>query len=364
MMFIERTYYFAMPGKERETLAVRRKACRVRVGIGLPAGRVFGRADPNEPNHPDVTWECRFASLEEHAADLAARAASPAFEAVRAEMRSCIARFERYFFKLEPTELPNGITEADLRGHSIAPRELAFRSGERTLKGYLFLPSGPGPFPCMISNHGSGIAQGTLDVSRPGSAALLMSWGIAAFLPHRRGYGNSPGPAWRSEVPAEPGTSDYDAQLSARLERESDDVLAALDCIRGLDRIRSDHIGVMGSSFGGVNSLLAAAKTDRFRCVVEFAGAAMNWEIAPVLREKMLGAARSAAPPIFFIQAANDYSTAPTVALTEARQVADKPVQSAIYPAFGVNAEEGHLLEKSGSVLWGEDVRRFLERHL
>jgi carboxymethylenebutenolidase len=363
-MYIERTYYFAKPGKELETLAVRRKACRVRVGIGLPAGSIFVRADANEPNHPDVTWECGFASLEEHAADLAERAASPAFEAVRAEMRACIARFERHFFELASTELPNGVGRLDPRGHSLAPRELAFRSGEHMLKGYLFLPPGSGPFPCMISNHGSTITQGTLDVSRPGSAALLMSWGIAVFLPHRHGYGNSPGPAWRSEVPAEPGTADYDAQLSTRLDRESDDVLAALDCVCGLETIRPDHIGVMGSSFGGTNTLLAAAKTEGFRCAIEFAGAAMNWEIAPLLREKMLAAARKAMPPIFFIQAANDYSIAPTLALAAARQAAGKPVQSAIYPAFGINAEEGHFLERSGFALWGDDVRRFLERHL
>src|SRR5207302_4854544 len=143
---------------------------------------------------------------------------------------------------------------------------------------------------------------------------LLMSWGIASFLPHRRGYGNSPGRAWREDVAAEPGTPDYDRQLAARLDAESDDVIAALAFVAALPDIRADHVGVMGSSFGGVNTLLAAAKTDRFRCAVEFAGAAMNWEKAPSLREKMLAAARSAKPPIFFIQAANDYSVAPTPA--------------------------------------------------
>ena len=363
-MFIERTYYFSKPGKQRDTLAARRKACRVRRELGLPAGLVHTRADTNEPNHPDVTWECKFASLEEHEADLAARAASPAFAAVRAEMRGCIDRFERYFFELAPTELPNAVGARDLRGHSLVPRALSFRAGEHTLKGYLFLPPGPGPFPCVISNHGSSIVPGTLDVSRPGSAAMLMSWGIAWFLPHRHGYGSSPGPAWRSDVSAEPGTPEYDAQLAARLDRESDDVLAALDCIAKVKEIMPDHIGVMGSSFGGVNTLLAAAKTDRFRCAIEFAGAAMNWEIAPSLREKMLAAARSATPPIFFIQAANDYCVAPTSALAEARSVAGKPVQSAVYPAFGANSEEGHLLERNGFALWGEDVRRFLERYL
>jgi carboxymethylenebutenolidase len=363
-MFIERTYYFSKPGKQREALEVRRQACRIRVAIGLQAGRVYSRADANEPHHPDVTWEGTFATLEEREADLAARAASSAFEGIRAQMRACIDRFERYFFRLEDPDLENGVRDLGLLDHSLAPRELIFQSGENLLKGYLFVPPGPGPFPCMICNHGSSIAPGTLDVSRPGTAALLMSWGIASFLPHRHGYGNSPGPAWLSEVTAASGTADYDTQLAARLDRESDDVLAACDLLTGLEAIRPDHIGVMGSSFGGTNTLLAAAKTDRFRCAVEFAGAAMNWEIAPGLRHKMLQAARTAVPPIFFIQAANDYSIAPTPALAQARAAAGKPVQSRIYPAFGINAQEGHLLERSGFAIWSQDVRRFLERYL
>ena len=64
-----------------------------------------------------------------------------------------------------------------------------------------------------------------------------MSWGIASLLPHRRGYGASEGPAWREEVPARFGTEDYDRQLAARLDRESDDVLAALDVVAALPEI-------------------------------------------------------------------------------------------------------------------------------
>ncbi len=187
-----------------------------------------------------------------------------------------------------------------------------------SLKGYLYLPPGPGPFPCVITNHGSQIHQGTDDVCRPGTAALLLSWGIASFLPHRAGYGNSPGSGWLDEVTAEFGTPDYDAQLGPRLDRESDHVLAALDHVAGLNAIRSDHIGVMGSSFGGTTTLLAAAKTDRFRCAVEFAGAAINWEHTPGLRQLMLIATRQLSCPIYFIQAATDYSSRPTVELAEA----------------------------------------------
>ena len=51
---------------------------------------------------------------------------------------------------------------------------------------------------------------------------------MASFLPHRRGYGNSPGPGWLDEVTADFATPEYDAQLAPRLDRESDDVLTAL----------------------------------------------------------------------------------------------------------------------------------------
>jgi dienelactone hydrolase len=363
-MFIERTYYFAKPGKAAEVLEIRREACRVRVAIGLKAGIVHVRAPHADASQPDVTWEAQFDSREEHEADLEARAHSPAFEACRARQRDALARFERYFFALTPTELVNGMADTSLRGHAIAPREMSFLSGAATLKGYLHLPPGPGPFPCLITNHGSTVAQGSLDVSRPGVAAQLMSWGVASFLPHRRGYGNSPGKPWREEVSAAPGTSDYDRQLAARLDAESDDILAALDFVAGLPEIRANHIGAMGSSFGGVTTLLAAAKSDRFRCAVEFAGAAMNWEKAPSLRETMLAAARSATPPIFFIQAENDYSAAPTRALSEARRAAGKEVRTMLYPPFGTNEEEGHLLERTGPTVWAADVRRFLERFL
>jgi dienelactone hydrolase len=191
-----------------------------------------------------------------------------------------------------------------------------------------------------------------------------MSWGIASFLPHRRGYGESEGPSWREEVSAPFGTEDYDRELAARLDRESDDVLAALDVVAALPEIDAAHIGVMGSSFGGTTTLLAASKRDGFRCVVEFAGAAMNWDRTPGLRELMLGAAQKLSAPIFFIQAQNDYSIRPTVELAASLACTGKIVQSKVYPAFGINNHEGHLLESRGPAIWSEDVRQFLERHL
>jgi dienelactone hydrolase len=361
-MWVERTAYFAKPGMAGEVLEARRCASAVRAAIGLPAGNIFVSAGGNGP---DVRWECSFPTPEAHAADLAARAASAEFETVRARMRSLLARFERAVEQIDViSPLPNGMVAHGLHDQPMVPREIAFRSGNHALKGYFYEPPGMGASPCMVLNHGSGIDKGTLDVSRPGTASLLASWGIAAFLPHRHGYGNSEGPGWREEVSAEFGTPEYDAQLAARLDRESEDVLAACEIVAALPEVRAAHIGVMGSSFGGVNTLLSAAKSKRFRCAVEFAGAAMNWDRTPGLRQLMTEAALKLTIPIFFIQAENDYSIRPTRELAQALAHSRVAFQAKVFPAFGCNPHEGHLFERDGARIWGPDVRQFLERTL
>jgi len=363
-MIVERTEYFAKPGLAEKVLAIRRRASGVRRELGLPGGRIFLRQPGGDPEGPDVAWECEFVDAAAQAADLAARGASPAFEAVRAEMTACLARFGRHVFARDDEPIANGMRPVALDARPIVPREIVVTSAGRALRGYFFSPPGPGPFPCLILNHGSGIDKGSLDVCRPGMAALLMSWGVASFLLHRHGYGNSPGPGWREEVTAEYGTPAYGAQIVARLDRESDDVLAALEPVAALPEVRAGHIGVMGSSFGGTNTLLAASKSSRFTCAVDFAGAAMNWEPVPQLREHMLAAARRLVMPIFFLQAENDYSTGPTRDLAAAAEGPGKVVWSKIFAAFGLTPLEGHLLEGQGSMLWAPDMRRFLERYL
>jgi dienelactone hydrolase len=364
MIVIERTHYFAHPDLTDQVLATRRRACAVRLAIGLPPGKVFCKRPGGDGSEADVSWQCTFPDEAAQRRDLEARSASAEFEAVRASMRALIVRFERHLFTPVALDLPSGLRDTSIDGHPILPREIAFTSGTNRLKGWLHLPPGQGPFPCLITNHGSGISQGTEDISRPGTASLLMSWGIASFLPHRRGYGASEGVAWRDEVTAPYGTEEYDRQLADRLDAESDDVLAALDVVSPLREIDARHIGVMGSSFGGTATLLAASKTDRFTCAIDFAGAAMNWDRTPGLRRLMTEAALRLTMPVFFIQAANDYSIRPTIELTKAFVGKDKVMQSRVFPTFGMNAYEGHLLESQGPTVWSADVRRFLERYL
>lgn len=362
-MIFERTHYYAKPGQSEAVLALRRRACDVRVAIGLPAGTIRVKADASADG-PDVAWECAFPSKQAHQADLDARAASADFEAVRAGMRDAIARFER-LFEARAAGAGGWGGDIDVVALQCVPSEHVFTSAVHELKGFLFLPPGDGPFPCMIYNHGSGLVEGHEDNATPGIGILLNSWGIACFFPHRRGYGFSPGPTWRSECTAPEFSAQYNAQLVARLAAESDDVLAAFAYLRGLPhQVQADRVGVMGSSFGGVNTLLAASREQRFRCAIEFAGAAMNWDRNPTIATHMVQAARKVTMPILFAQAQNDFSIRPTLEIAQALSASAVPFSTKIYPAFGHTHYEGHVLAGRGSQLWGPDVRRFLEKHL
>jgi hypothetical protein len=97
---VERTQYFAKPGLAAEVLNLRRKACAVRLSIGLPAGEIFVKHPGGDGSEPDVAWQCAFVDAAAREADLGARAASPAFESVRVEMRKLYARFERQVFSI------------------------------------------------------------------------------------------------------------------------------------------------------------------------------------------------------------------------------------------------------------------------
>lgn len=102
-------WYFARsPDLAAEVLATRLRACEVREQLGVPAGRVLRRLS-GEGDLPDVIWDCPFDSAAQHDADMAARAASADFEAVRANMRNLTRRFERVLYTLgerDPALLP------------------------------------------------------------------------------------------------------------------------------------------------------------------------------------------------------------------------------------------------------------------
>lgn len=251
-----------------------------------------------------------------------------------------------------------------VEGHAVTPDRVNFPSGARTLTGYLYRPAGKGPFPCVVDNHGSQLPPGTADLSHPQTAAFFGTLGCAYLFPHRAGYGDSPGTPLAGDVTAPRGTAEHDAQMAARLRRENDDVIAALDFAAARPDLDAGRMVAMGSSLGGIHTLLALARDRRWRCGLDFSGGASQWKAHPVIREMLLEAARTLTAPVFLIQPENDFNIAPTEEIAALLGERGHPHDAAIFPAWGTDGAEAHRFCAAGQQIWGPRVAAFLERHL
>ena len=89
------------------------------------------------------------------------------------------------------------------------------------------------------------------------------------------------------------------------------------------------------------------------------------WDTKPAVRQRLHEAARRALIPVFFLQAANDYNTAPTRVLSAEMKRAGKPHEGRVFPAFGETKMAGHAgFCNQGQSVWGPDVLDFLAAYI
>jgi dienelactone hydrolase len=236
------------------------------------------------------------------------------------------------------------------------PQEVTFPSGNLVLHGFISRPSGQGPFPAILYNHGSEPRPGT----KPEVAELFNSHGFVFFVPHRRGQGRSPKDGRVFALQQSAGGA---LQLN---EMQLEDQLAALAYLKSLPYVDKERIAVAGCSFGGIQTILAVeANADKklgLRAAVDFAGAAETWQSSPGLQERMLRAVRKATVPVMFVQAQNDYDLTPSRVLSKELEQAGKPYKLAIYPPYGTSVQDGHggFCFRGGASIWGPDVLSFI----
>jgi carboxymethylenebutenolidase len=245
-------------------------------------------------------------------------------------------------------------------GQTARPELIGFRSGDLELKGFIWKPSGDGPFPALLWNHGSEKSPGPVDSVAP----FFVRKGYVFFVPHRRGQGRSPGPYIMDEIRKagprrERGRIDVDLH-----ETHLDDQLAALHYLQALPYVDKNRMAVMGCSFGGIQTMLAAERGPGYRAAVNFSGAAETWRGSSALRSRLTAAARKAKIPVFFLQAENDHDLTPNRVLSEEVRISGQPVGAKVYPPFGSGPAEGHSFCVRGTEIWGPDVLKFVEIYL
>jgi dienelactone hydrolase len=258
----------------------------------------------------------------------------------------------------------------------IVPETVVVPSGTLRLKAFLWKPMGSGPFPVVLFNHGSGGPDADHTAGLPITEAaeklapFFLKHGYAFLYLFRRGQGPSADQGLfmqdilRREEANNGANARQHLQLVLAATDHLGDVLAALSFLKTAPVVDAKRIAIIGHSFGGQLTLLAAERDTSVRAAVTFAAAAGSWEHSPELREHLRAAVDKTTAPIMLVQAANDYSTAPSYALADELERLHKPHLLKIYPPVGRTADDGHNFVYLAIPQWEHDVFNFLNAHV
>src|SRR5215472_8001694 len=249
------------------------------------------------------------------------------------------------------------------------------RSGDLHLKGYFWKPAGPGPFPAVLFNHGSGAddpqhtAGRTMAEAASDLAPTFLKHGYAFFYLCRRGQGLSAdqGPFTQDLLKqAQARGADARKQLHYQLITGSqlDDALAGLAFLKAAPDVDPKRIAIVGHSFGGMLTLLSGDRDSTIRAEVAFAAGANSWHASQQLRDRILAAIGKTAAPIMLLYAANDYDLMPARDISGELNRLHRSHLLKIYPAIGKTSDDGHNLLYLGISVWEADVFQFLDDNL
>jgi carboxymethylenebutenolidase len=256
---------------------------------------------------------------------------------------------------------------------TISPQIIEVPSGNLHLKAYLWKPAGPGPFPAVLFNHGSGAedaqhtAEQTMAEAAASLAPLFLKHGYAFFYLCRRGQGLSAdqAPFLQDLLKREEAAHGKEARQHLHFilvtTEQLDDTAAGLAVLKATPGIDARSIAIVGHSFGGVLTLLTTERDPSVRAEVTFGAGANSWQRSAELRERLLATVRKTSAPIMLINAANDYDTTPSSALAAELDRMHKPNLLKIYPAIGHSPDDGHNFLYLGIAQWEPDVFKFLD---
>ena len=263
----------------------------------------------------------------------------------------------------------HGVQEPSrLRNSTVSPmtkREVTFPSGALLLHGVVYVPSGPGPFPAVLWNHGSwGDPMEAFDLLAPTFAQR----GWVFFGPFRRGQGLSAaaGPYILDELERAGRNGGKDARAAKTVSLlkgdHLDDQLAAYAWLKEQSFVAPHRIAAAGNSFGGIEAVLGAERVP-YCAAIDGAGASMTWAQAAELRDVMIRSAVASRAPLFLFQASNDFDLAPSQTLGRVMREAGKTVEVKIFAPYGKSRGDGHSFAWRGGDVWGPDVVSFLRQH-
>lgn len=242
---------------------------------------------------------------------------------------------------------------------------VSYSSAKLKIEAYVFKPQGASPFPVVIYNHGSRPGRERVEMPFAYVGEMLAKSGYLVVVPERRGYGKSDGAQFSEEIGEDRGP-----RYVARLQKEADDVIAAAEFAKTLPDADGSRICVMGWSFGGIVSVLAASKSNLFRAVVDQAGGALSWDGSPALQSALKEAGGKIRIPLLGMVAQNDRTTDSVKAVINEAKKHGGAASIIVYPSFKPRENPngiapGHMIfSAQGVQIWESDLKGFLKAEI
>jgi len=251
---------------------------------------------------------------------------------------------------------------------AISPQLVDVTSGTLTLRAQLWRPSGKGPFPAVLFNHGSYTTGDPVPPADPQTlGAVFARHGYVFLWLHREGTGLSKdrGKSEGDQMMRAFGTGGDAARNRLQMEllehEAMNEATAALALLRTQPGVAAARMALVGHSFGGSLSILMAQRDHDLRAAVIFGGGAGSWTRSSLLRDRLRAAVANVTTPVMFVHAENDYSTAPGRVLSADMQRLGKPHVLKMYPPFGPDTRAGHNFLFGSVRSWEADVFAFLD---
>ena len=253
------------------------------------------------------------------------------------------------------------------------PDTVTVLSGKLKLKGLLWRPASNGSFPTILFCHGAyenndtryNVIQQTTVLGQ-----LFAKNGYLFLGLFRKGVGLSRGQGENSadsmanafRENGQEGRNNVQLQLLETDELQ--DIISGLAFLRKRNDVDTNHIGVIGHSFGGSLALMVAEYDSRLKAAVIFGAAGYSWNLSPQLRARLFSAMKNINASVMIVHAQNDYSVTPGYAIDSVMNLLGKPHVLKIYPSFGNSLTEGHNIVFLSTNTWEKDVFNFLRKYL
>jgi len=229
-----------------------------------------------------------------------------------------------------------------------------YLSGNQTLVGCIYRPTGSGPFPAVVFNQNS---TGSLNQSGPvdpfpALAKIFTQKGYVLFVPGRHELGESENDKKK----------DTDASIMHRHEAHAANIIAAVAWVKAQHDVDDRRVAVIGDNAGAASTLFTVNKGLNVRAVVVFSPATRKLGSNYALQSRLKHAVEKCTAPIFLIQPENDLNLLPKAILGPVLETKGTLNQTKVYPAYGDAAADAQRFMLEGYAVWQRDVMTFLSQ--